>query len=502
MYIKRLTAGIADADQALQKIAVQMITQGLATATPKEIEIWIADLLKKRALESGDTTTMERLSTILETPAEELVHPEEIDAPEPENKRLTDRLRTKKPPQALSGRLLPDLIGSGLLSAKKDGRLAFSHIVLSGYLAAEGLAEGKLTECLNDMPAWEGKYVTMRYLAAWDDLTPQVNPILENKRDPLQHGLFLVGGWLAESCKNNSWRGTALKRLATSLQNEVYPLSLRVRALCTLAATRDPGAGVLFRQLLTNRSDNVRLLAALGCGLVRDPKAVEELIQLLQDPCLEVGQAAILALASIHTQPALEAVAGTLLEGSEELRRTAAEALAYDPEDGHPVLSEGSQMEDLLVRRAVVYGLARVGQPWAEELLEKIQIEDGQWVVRSAATQALDEVRRLNPHAPRKLPAPTETPWILEVAGEMGMGVTPGKPVTDLVVQALKAGDPQHCRAALDYLVQHPEPATVPQIYQILFGPEGELREAAFNTLWHMYAAGMDLPSPKQFGLG
>jgi hypothetical protein len=69
-------------------------------------------------------------------------------------------------------------------------------------------------------------------------------------------------------------------------------------------------------------------------------------------------------------------------------------------------------------------------------------------------------------------------------------------------VQALKTGDPQHCRAALDYLVQRPEPAAVPQIYQIMFGPVGELREAAFNTLWHMNAAGMDLPAPKQFGLG
>ena len=50
-------------------------------------------------------------------------------------------------------------------------------------------------------------------------------------------------------------------------------------------------------------------------------------------------------------------VARALLQGDEELRRAAAEAMANDPIEGHAMLKEGATLPDILLRRAVVHGL-------------------------------------------------------------------------------------------------------------------------------------------------
>jgi hypothetical protein len=172
----------------------------------------------------------------------------------------------------------------------------------------------------------------------------------------------------------------------------------------------------------------VRELGALGCGLILDTKAVKSLSNLLNDPVMEVRLSAILALSRIGSKSAMEAIAATLLSGNEDMRRAAAESLSMQPEEGYPALEEGSQMEDLLVRRATVYGLARIDEPWARERLNKLQVEDEQWVVRSAATQTLEELSRPNLRIPQPHPPLAQTPWLIAFAGTLGVGIAPGKP--------------------------------------------------------------------------
>ena len=102
------------------------------------------------------------------------------------------------------------------------------------------------------------------------------------------------------------------------------------------------------------------------------------------------GQAACLALVNIGTKPALETAASIFLHGEEALRRVISEAFAHHIVDGHPILKEASSMEDLLLRRTSIHGLRLVNEPWAIRILDEMQIEDGQWVVRNAAAQAMD----------------------------------------------------------------------------------------------------------------
>jgi HEAT repeat protein len=184
------------------------------------------------------------------------------------------------------------------------------------------------------------------------------------------------------------------------------------------------------------------------------------------------------------------------------LRRSAAEALANHPEEGYPALEEGSAMDDLMVRRSVVFGLLRVNQPWAIQILDKLQLEDKEWIVRNAANQAMEELKRPNAFIPHPLPPLTEAPWLVTFASKLGMGVAPGKPAVDLVLQALKNGDEDQRLAALDYLRLHANAENVHNIYHLYFGEVEEMREAAFNALWVVAAAGVSLPSPRNLAWG
>jgi HEAT repeat protein len=254
--------------------------------------------------------------------------------------------------------------------------------------------------------------------------------------------------------------------------------------------------------MFSQRQESTRVLAALGCGLARDQKSVSELIQLTGDSSIKVAQAAVFSLAVIGTRQALDGVAQILLEGTEELRRAAAEALAFLPEEGHPTLKEGSTHEDLLVRRAVVYGLARVNEPWALETLQQMQIEDGQWVVRSAATQSIEELQKREVYYPQNLPQPQDAAWLLAFASKQGLGVLPGKPAFNLILQALKSEDIYEVFAALAYLERTPDAGGVSGIYGVMYGSGGEVKEAAYHSHYQLAGAGVELPSPAQFGLG
>jgi hypothetical protein len=246
----------------------------------------------------------------------------------------------------------------------------------------------------------------------------------------------------------------------------------------------------------------VRYLAALGCGMLRDARAVAALKDLLQDGDNLVRRAASLALVRIGAHAGLVALADILQQGDEDSRRAAAEALANDPIEGWDTLREGATSQDILLRRAAVFGIARVEAAWALETLEKIQVEDEQWVVRTLAVEFVQARQNPSLRVPHKLTAPADTPWIIEFAGRYGMGVTPGQPAADLLLLALKSDREDERRAALNYLRYIPGEGVLAALFGCIYGPDANLREAAYYLVWEMSITGAKVPDPQQFGLG
>jgi len=288
----------------------------------------------------------------------------------------------------------------------------------------------------------------------------------------------------------------------TILQAEGQPLALRGQAMAAFVVSGDPGAATLFRQLLASRSFELLPLVALGSGALRDIKAVDALEEILQAPVGAVRRATCLALVAIGTEKSLEAVARALLQGDEELRRAAAEAMSNDPVEGHSMLKEGATLADIMLRRAVVHGLARIDQPWALETLQHMQLEDDQWAVRNLANQYLEQKSHIDPRVPRRLKTPSESPWLIEFAGKQGMGIPRGGPATDVLLNAFKLGETEERLAALPYLKRVADEGVIGSLFNAMYGEDPEVREASFYALEEIAANGVKIPHPNQFGLG
>jgi HEAT repeat protein len=342
----------------------------------------------------------------------------------------------------------------------------------------------------------------MRYIAACGDATGLANAMLKQDDAPLQKSLFIAARWLRDAPRQAPWRSQVFGQLVNLLQTEGIPLTLRAQSVAAFYWSGDAGAAPLFRQFLKTKSFELLQLVALGSGAVCDHKAIEYLINILFAPSPSAQRAGCLALVAIGSPPAMESVARAMLNGEEDLRRAAAEALANDPREGHAMLKEGLTLPDILLRRAVVYGLARVHEEWANAALEHTRVEDDQWVVRNSASEVLDSRSQMDPHVPRRLTKPSETPWLIEFAGKQGVGISPGSPATEVLVAALKSDNEEVRLAALPYLKRTPSEGVIANLYHAMYRDDPELREAVFLVLCELASGGVKLPVPQQFGLG
>ncbi len=465
-YIRRMTRDIPNARPVLEQFALQLLIEMGITANPNTPDLLISKY--KNALKS----TVPDTSSNGEDPKQSLPARHHFYKDIPWINSLTE---------------------NGLLINYQNSHYSFSHPIICGYLAGKALSEIIMINHLQDQPSWMMKNLSMGYLAQYGDVTPLIQYYLSDD-DILYTHLLLIARWLQVAPKNRPWRTFVLRRLASILQKERETINLAIKIVVAMSFSGDQGVAIYFRQLLKSESPNLKQLSALGCGILADKKAIDDLFQLLQEQSPASIRSACLALAAIGDKQCLEILASNLLNGSELVRRYAAEALANNPVEGHPALQEGSSMEDLLVRRSVVFGLIRVDQPWARKIVENLQLDDNEWVVRNAAIQAFDELNRKSSYAPKSLPDLTETKWLIEYASRIGTTVAPGKPAEELVRKALTSGNPDEKLNAIDYLRNKCDPKAMDLIYTTYKNSTGELRASAYYLLWLMTITGIKLP--------
>ena len=473
---------------ALELLAMQAVLTQQPIFDPRQARSWVKqyDIVEDKPIEGAET--------VLQAGVEE-------DPALSDSQKI--RIRKSKAVEAVpTYGLLSKMVESGLLISHSNNRMRFLHPVLKGYLAGQAISDNDADTTLLALPDWDGKTISLRYLAERGDAAAVADIMLKESDLPLHSLSLAVARWLRDAPRDITWRSKAFASLLAILQAEGQPLGLRGQAMAAFVTSGDPGAATLFRQLLSSRSFELIPLAALGSGALKDVKAIDALEELMQAPVGAVRRAICLALVAIGTEKSLEGVARALLQGDEELRRAAAEALANDPAEGHAMLREGATLTDILVRRAVVHGLARVGQPWAVETLQRMQVEDDQWAVRNLATQYLEQLQNMDTRVPRPLPTPSETPWVIAFAGKQKMGVPRGGHATDLLLSAFKQGDTEERLAALPYLKRVANEGIVAALYHAMYGEDPEVREAAYQAVAEIGADGLKLPHPNQFGLG
>ena len=468
-YIWRMTNHLEDSRPGLEDFALQLIAS-------QEITM---DLKQARGSETD-------LDFDAETDAEKVAAQKNISK------------RGKRSTRKLPG-VLPELLENSVLIQRRTDRLAFSHPLIMAYLASAALADAPVSHFLSNQPDWTGKSLTLLFLAASTESSPEVTELLSEEDDPLLGGPLTIGRWLSYAPQTAPWRSKVMRYLATELQRSNIPLGLRARLLSALLLSGDPGVSVLLRQISHTSSEDLRQLSALGMGYLLDHQSMSRLSELLSEPESNVSQAACFALVKIGNQQSFELLGSALLHGSDEIRRAVAEALALDPGEGEEMLKEASQMDNLLVRRSAVYGLAQVDQPWAEGVLNKLALEDKEWVVRSAATQIVEQEGEPDARIPQP-PLPLhEIPWLVAFAGDRGIGIAPGQPAENLLIAALAEGTPEQQHAALEILQLHPNLDALPLMYEFIESGDGGIQQAAFNTLFSFSSQGLDIHNPSTY---
>jgi len=393
------------------------------------------------------------------------------------------------------GQLLQVCVDNHLLHRHGEGEsYSFTHLTLAGFLASKAfhrIPDADLTAVLNQ-PDWAYRFETLRYY----DPTPAPSRNKElflNHEDLLESRLLIAGEWLKFIEPSHRLRDQILQAI-TKVIHQSPLLEVKIRLTGVLADSGDPQVPGIFRHLLKSGHRDIMHAAALGAGTIRDYKSVPILIQALKSPP-PVSYAACFALVRIGTPPALEAVADVLLSAGEMLRRAAASALANHPEEGHPALKDGSTMDDLMIRYAVVFGLKRINKRWAVEILDDMRINEEEWIVRDAAQHAYEDLVTPPPSTPRPQPNPEEISWLRTFATSVGASPPGGRQdVLPLLLQALDEGTQEQKIAALDMIRREGYQDVFPALHNALFGSEPAVRREAYLTLWYLAAAGLKLP--------
>jgi HEAT repeat protein len=326
-------------------------------------------------------------------------------------------------------------------------------------------------------------------MAPLAELTPIVAHRLGQAPDLLHSSLMQAAGWLRDAPATARWRSEVLRRLSRLLLDVQQPETLRATAGAALVASEEPSVAAVFKPGLNNPDPFTRRISALCLGALQVPSLAKALAAGLADDYLDVRWAAALALSATPHPTAIEALANGLLTGDDHLRRACAEALARNAEEGHPLLREALAHDDLLVRRAAVYGLAAAGAPWAVELLRAAQHTEMQWLVRSAIQEVLAAGEQAEALAPRPTLPAHALGWLAAWAAQRGEGVPPGPAAVNSLLQATREGDQATRRAAAEAIGWLGDPAHARELYPLLEGQGGLLAETAFRALAQIAAA-------------
>src|SRR5579859_3448415 len=299
-----------------------------------------------------------------------------------------------KPPANVDETLNKLLNQSRLMMDWSGNSYSFTHPLITAYLASETLAsaDAAMLNAALANSAWDDAFA---FAAAKLPMTEAVTQRLGTSPDLLYSGLFSLAGWLPDGAPNAPWRAEVFKRLTAALLTpNQFPI-IRERAMAALVASRDKNILFILRQALRSTDPEVRRLACVGLGALGETDAIKDLGPMLTDDSADVQLASAMALGAIGTEAALETMVSGLLEGDQALRQAVAEALAAVPGEGHAILRDGVTSQDMLVRRAAVFGLSRIKAAWALSLLYKALLEDAEWFVRNAAEEAFRQAEGL-----------------------------------------------------------------------------------------------------------
>ncbi len=186
--------------------------------------------------------------------------------------------------------------------------------------------------------------------------------------------------------------------LLAATEDATQPLAVRIQAVRGIASLGDARAGAAMRRLITSpRVDqNLQLEAITALAQLKDPGAVELLIDLVSAEWPSARAAALNALAKTDADTFISAISGLEPDGHWSVRASLARTLGdLGRERAQAALITLLSDSDQRVIPAVLDALAKVGATnAAAEFLARLKADDV--VVRGAAARGLATIKATN----------------------------------------------------------------------------------------------------------
>lgn len=372
--------------------------------------------------------------------------------------------------------------GKGPLVARDGDRYAFAHPLWQAAAAARQLVALPIAAVLEHLedPRWAPVF---DFYAEIGTMEPLLKAWLTKPDDLWRTRLCTAARWAALAPPEASWRSGVMALLARAFLDPALPAPVRERLTEALAYTGDPGVPYFLSQAIQHPREAVRAAAVRALGLLRRPTDVGTLVEMLDDPEGLVQEQAARALGASGNPAALRKLTQALALGEETQRACAAVGLALLGEEGWETLREALKSEDFLTRRAAVYGLAEIDQPWARDLLTRLTREDGEWIVRSAASAVLSEIEAARPAPVSPPPVAHEMGWLINWAAEREEAVPVGEAAFVPLLQALEQGDAPVRQAAAQALGLIGRPEDAAALRKAMADPDPTVAETALEAL-------------------
>jgi len=378
----------------------------------------------------------------------------------------------------------------------RDGADGFyiSSPTIGGYLAAKGIRRLKKERILNIIaqPDWSLKHETMRFISVFNPIE-SILPVIKADQSFMKEKLIQSVCWLAHTKHDSPPEIDLLKTITREIHtNPSYLIKLRL--VTALVKSGNPNTKNIVQHLIKSKDLDTRRAVALGAGLDHDISSVPQLISQLNDT-FPASTAACYALGRIASPRSLEAIADGLLHGTELLRRASAESLAQNRSEGHPALRDGASREDLLVRYAVVHGLSLINESWALEILDKLRIDEDEWIVRDLAQHVYEILLNGSPYIPENKPSPSVVPWLKSFASKQDLPEPTPETALEVLLTALEVGSEEQKQASIDYLTSMGGLEIIPVLTGLFRHPNPDVRQQAMLTAWQCSPPGYVLPT-------
>ncbi len=382
--------------------------------------------------------------------------------------------------------LFQSCVSASILRVFQNNYVSFFSPIFTGYFS-EDTSKKALISSLSKALDWSYSFEYIRNIS---------NPELDNalvfqeETDKLMGDIFhspLIHRIFSLTQKNRPAKQALFKKTYSSIFQNDTPYGSKLQLVSAFLLHEEQDNLALLRQLIRSESSIIRSIAAICIGGIHEEQLIPELEQSAANSEGRELFSALLALGQFEKASTVSIVLEILIHGNEHEKNAASVALASGSTECHNALKQAVKMDDILVRKAAIKGIALIQEEWVKDFLKEISIDEKQWIVKNEAVAALEGMDSSENYPVEKYVPPHQAEWLIQYASSKGVGISPSKPPLALFKEIINSGTVEEKMAVLDHLIWKPDKDSTDLIMDIFSNTEdGILREKSAYCLWYL----------------